>query len=346
VSESTGIQWTDATWNPVTGCTKVSQGCKHCYAERDWVRLSANPTAPVYFGRPFANVQTHTERLGQPLRWSKPRRIFVNSMSDLFHEDVPFEFIASVFAVMAATTRHTYQVLTKRPQRMRAFFEWVLTDDDGERLRPDDWTAGQRISDAWLKHLRWESMNQSGGVRGYDNCGPCFPYENVWLGVSVEDQKTADERIPELLATPAAKRFLSIEPMLGDVRLGSFLQRSPSAAFEAGRVTADMPAWTRIGVTAVDWVIVGGESGPRARPFDIEWARSTVRECRGAGVLVFVKQLGAHVIWNGCSSPGEHWPSGTVKDDTGNGNWRVRLRDPKGGDMSEWPEDLRVREFP
>jgi len=126
MADKSKIEWTEASWNPVTGCSKVSQGCKHCYAERGWARLSANPKT-VYYGRNFTDVKCHPERLDQPLRWKKPRRIFVNSMSDLFHEDIPYDFISAIFGVMAATPQHTYQVLTKRPEKMR---EWFLKAED------------------------------------------------------------------------------------------------------------------------------------------------------------------------------------------------------------------------
>lgn len=177
---ATKIQWTDETWNPVTGCTKVSQGCKHCYAERVFPRAYAKT------GRCFTDVRTHPERLDQPLRWKKPRRVFVNSMSDLFHEDVPDEFIDKVWEIMANAPDHTFQILTKRPARMLA---WTGGVDAGK------WPM-------WL--LPW-------------------PLPNVWLGVSVEDQATADERIPPLLRTAAAVRFISLEPCLGPVDLSKWL---------------------------------------------------------------------------------------------------------------------------
>lgn len=253
MADRSRIEWTDATWNPVTGCAKVSQGCKHCYAERDWKRLSANP-GTVYYGRAFTDVRCHPERLGQPLRWTKPRMVFVNSMSDLFHEAVPHAFIERVWATMAYARQHVFQILTKRPERMRSVVR-DLSDINGR------------------------------------------PLPNVWLGVSAEHQAAANERIPSLLETPACVRFVSIEPMLGDIRLGSALQRSPSAAFVDGRATPDMPAWTRIGATAIDWVIVGGESGPNARPMHLDWVRSIRDECAAAGVPFLFKQWGEWLPW-------------------------------------------------
>lgn len=282
---TTKIEWTDETWNPVTGCTKVSDGCKHCYAERTWKRLSANP-ATAYYGRKFTDVQCHPEKLDQPLRWTKPRRIFVNSMSDLFHEDVPFEFIASVFAIMGVTTRHTYQILTKRPERMLEFFKWAH-----EEFAPDDFAADDRIFDHWPKHVPWER---------YDSCGPRYPYENVWLGVSVENQQTADERIPLLLQTPAAVRWLSIEPMLGVIDLTNIVSPElrpthpydPIVSYDV--LTGHMKGPDDIGLPKLDWIVLGGESGPKARPMHPEWVRSVRDQCQAAEVPFFFKQWGEH----------------------------------------------------
>ncbi len=243
----TNISWTDMVWNPTTGCSKVSAGCKNCYAERTWKRLSA-PGQP-YAGRKFTDVACHPDRLDQPLRWKKPRRIFIDSMSDLFHPDVPFEFIAKVWDTMFDCgavdegPQHIFQILTKRPKRVLEFDQWMAA--------------------------KFRSIN----------------YRNVWLGVSVENQATADERIPILLQTPAAVRFISYEPMLDGTDLSPYLKgvsHEPSGNGISGIGS--------IGNVHIDWVIVGGESGPWARPIDIEWIRQTVEQCRAAGVPVFVKQ--------------------------------------------------------
>jgi len=297
------IEWTrnpdgskGKAWNPVTGCTKVSQGCKHCYAEG-----IANRRLPHggFTARPFTEVWHHPERLGLPLTWRKPQRVFVNSMSDLFHEDVRTEFIDAVFAVMARGHQHhhTFMVLTKRAARMREY----LTDPDRK------WKvmlAGASIPLCAMMDIPW-------------------PLPNVWLGVSIEDQATADERIPLLLETPAALRWVSAEPLLEEVTIFSL----------DGPV--DVPEGMR---SPLDWIVVGGESGPGARPFDVEWARSTVRQCKAAGVPVFVKQLGARPFEEGCEV-GHVWigrnPSSLTK-----------LRDRKGGDPSEWPADVGVRQWP
>lgn len=275
MSDKSKIEWTDATWNPVTGCTKVSQGCKHCYAERDWKRLRAN-RASVYYGRDFTNVQCHPERLDQPLRWRRGRRIFVNSMSDLFHEAVPDTFIAEVFAYMAYGRQHVFQVLTKRPERMRDLMHDLQFND----LVVDAMLVASTDAEEILGQRGEFSPNErrTDDVRAYD---PDWPLPNVWLGVSVEDQETADERIPRLVDTPAAVRFLSCEPMLGPIDLE-----------QACEITNDgfhKPVWP------LDWVIAGGESGPHARPSHPDWFRSLRDQCAAADVPFLFKQWGEWV---------------------------------------------------
>ena len=265
MSQNTGIQWTDATWNPVVGCEHVSPGCDNCYAKqlhdmRHKARLAGKRVLPLY-DQPFEKVQLRQHKVDEPLRWRKPRRVFVNSMSDLFHKDVPEWFLDDVWRTMAATPQHTYQILTKRPHRMRRYVNG-------------------------LRHV----------------------LPNVWLGTSTESQATLDQRLPFLMDTAAAVRFLSMEPLLELVEIDPDDIGSRDAE---GRY--------------LDWVIVGGESGPKARGFDIQWAREIIAECGFAGVPVFVKQLGSRPF----SSKHE-----------------IHLKDSKGGDMDEWPSDLCVREFP
>lgn len=238
MSDKTGIEWTDATWNPITGCTKVSPGCDHCYAETLAERFRGTPGH--YFERGF-DVQLRPDKLDLPLRWTKPRRVFVNSMSDLFHESVPDADIAEVFSVMARAPQHTFQVLTKRHGRMRSMLSRTSFRDN-------------------LAH--W---------------GQLWPLPNVWLGVSVEDQKWANIRIPALLETPAAVRFLSCEPLLGAVSL-----------FDNTEIDNG---------TLVDWVIVGGESGRKARPMHPTWARHLRDECVEYGIPFHFKQRGEW-SWN------------------------------------------------
>ena len=321
---STNIEWTDRVWNPVTGCTKVSAGCKNCYAER-----IAGRKLPQggFTDREFTEVRTHEDRLTQPLSWRKEQRVFVNSMSDLFHESVPFEFIYRVFTVMALSD-HTFQILTKRPERMK---ECIDRLDNSTRLPGyADWP--QLAPNRWL-------TEQIGPRRMQEICEKPdvsneWPMPNVWLGVSVENQETADQRIPELLNTRAAVRFVSYEPALGPV---DFVRGGWSWLEPLFPPPGNYRGWDR----GLDWIIVGGESGPGARPFDVEWARSTVRQCKAAGVPVFVKQLGADP-WDRSTNVG--FAPGVASQ-----KYNIRtpkLKDRKGGDPSEWTEDLRVREFP
>lgn len=267
MANKTKIEWTEATWNPITGCAKVSQGCKHCYAERDWARLSANP-ATSYYGRDFTDVQCHADRLDQPIRWKKPRQIFVNSMSDLFHEDVPDKFIDRVFAVMALCQRHTFQILTKRPERMAAYMKGLAKSYD-----------------------RFESAARSMGytLKFQDIPLVAWPIGNVWLGVSVEDQATADERIPLLLQAPATVRWISAEPLLGPVSF-RWAAWNDYKSTKPGIVHGHLD-----GVRGIDWIVCGGESGPKARPMHPEWARSLRDQCATAGVPFFFKQWGEHL---------------------------------------------------
>ena len=388
----TAIQWTDETWNPVTGCTRVSAGCDHCYAStlhnsryrsnlkkalgyhrEDVERLgldagaelrelrsfrSATPEKPKaewdtfpetyrdaekslpfpqQYDTPFAVVQTWEHKLREPLTWRKPAKVFTCSMGDLFHEDVPFEFIDKVFAVMAVTPQHTYQVLTKRPERMREYMANRVT-----AKRVD-------LVSACITVGREPPTNQDhadfqAAVDTDPTYTPMWPLPNVWLGTSVEDQAAADARIPELSATPAAVRFLSCEPLLGAVDLLGSRYKLPGggmgSAFNWGK--------------GIDWVITGGESGKGARACDVGWIRSVRDQCRAAGVPVFVKQLGSVVVGSNDDGfegdTGSAWPEGTRVTFTEGGfqgsPCLVKLRHSHGGDMEEWPEDLRVREFP
>ncbi|MDY6979179.1 MAG: phage Gp37/Gp68 family protein [Pseudomonadota bacterium] len=247
MTDKSHIDWTDATWNPVTGCTKVSAGCKNCYAEREWPRLAANPKAAKYYGREFTDVRCHEEVLDQPLRWQKPRRIFVNSMSDLFHENVPDYFIGAVFNTMYDAKRHQFQLLTKRPDRMCNF------------------------------------------MLGTTGCGANYdPIPNIWYGVSVEDQKAADERIPSLLLIPAVVHWVSMEPLLGPVHLTHVDYGAP-APYHLDALVGYCENGTD---TNLDWVVVGGESGPKARPMHPDWVRALRDQCITAGVPFFFKQWG------------------------------------------------------
>ena len=321
----TSIQWTSSSWSIVRGCSRVSEGCTRCYAERIVARFSK----PGMYGHGFAKmtaggprwtgkVELVEKELRTPLRWKKPRKIFTSSTSDIFHEALPDDDITRIFAVMALADRHTFQVLSKRAARMREWF-WKITPE-----RFSD-VAGELVQKLGLPPIHG---NLSRSVS--------WPLKNVWLGVSVEDQATADERLPELTETPAAVRFVSYEPALEHVNFRSYLHR-------------------------VNMVIIGGESGPRARGFDLAWARSAIEQCRAAGTSAFVKQLGARpydtdyegarkrdkvlAVRHGTSLEPEGWTR--VVSDRGDEMIRyIRLKDKKGGDPMEWDDDLRVREFP
>lgn len=298
----TSIEWTEQTWNPTTGCDRISPGCDRCYALTMAKRLKGMGSAkyqndgdPRTSGPGFA-ITGHPDTLGEPLRWKKPRRVFVNSMSDLFHARVTTSLIADVWKIMAATPQHTYQILTKRASRLGPVLSKVHAE-----------------------------------------LGLTEPLPNVWLGVSVESQKYADLRIPGLLRAPAKVKFLSCEPLLGPVDLtripfrgdtdyvvdalrGRYGLREPRELFCFGMAS----------LTPINWVIVGGESGPGARPMDLAWAAHLVEQCQHTKKPVFVKQLGS--VW----ARDMAWGGKTV---AGHG-------DTKGGTPDYWPTHLRVREYP
>jgi Bacteriophage protein gp37 len=248
----TSIEWTQRTWNPTTGCDRISPGCDNCYALTLAKRLKAMGS-PKYqtdgdprTSGPGFGVAIHRDVLDMPRRWREPRIVFVNSMSDLFHARVPLDYVQEVFSVMRETPRHTYQILTKRAARLAKVADQI------------DWPP------------------------------------NVWMGVSVEDSSQI-HRIDQLRTVPAAVRFVSAEPLLGPL--------------------------PNLDLTGIDWLIVGGESGPNARPTDLGWVRELIAMARNAGTAVFVKQLGSR------------WA-------------QQHQADRKGGDWRYWPEDLRVREWP
>jgi protein gp37 len=259
---ATKIEWTDEVWNVVTGCEKVSPGCDNCYAETFAERWRGIPGH--HFETGF-DVTLRPERLTLPLRWRKPKRVFVNSMSDLFHKDIPDEYIARTFAVMALTPQHTYQILTKRHGRMRA----LLSDPEFEKQVDYELLHFPPFADPKLIRRSWPLPK------------PSWPLPNVWLGVSVEDQKRADLRIPALTQTPAAVRFLSCEPLLGPVDVSQWL----------GDTDSDEPGAYRDGI---HWVIAGGESGRGARPMAPQWATSLRDQCADADVPFFFKQFGEY----------------------------------------------------
>jgi protein gp37 len=274
MADKSTIEWTDATWNPIRGCSRVSEGCRNCYAERVAIRFNGpgqayDGLAKITNGHPqwTGKVAFIQEHLHDPLKWKEPRRIFVNSMSDLFHESLSDNHIAAIFLTMAAcaedstvrkmkgTGAHTFQILTKRPLRMLNF------------INEFKFPSGKTLADT--------------------------PLPNVWLGVSVENQKAADERIPLLLSTPAAVRWISAEPLLGPIDLERIAVKLSNPRPDLGDPTHASALFDHAGDTAkVGWVVAGGESGPGARPMHPDWARSLRDQCKSAGVAFFFKQWG------------------------------------------------------
>ncbi|KAB6714291.1 phage Gp37/Gp68 family protein [Roseobacter sp. TSBP12] len=258
MSDKTKIEWTDATWNVINGCTLVDDGCKNCYAATlAGTRLKNHPSREGLTKRNAAGgyqfngqVRFIESELTKPLSWRKPRMVFVCAHGDLFHEDVPDEWIDRVFAVMALCPQHTFQMLTKRPERAREYMDGFA-----------DWVRVEKLLTETAPSNLWNGNVYQ--AKRYLECA--HPLPNVWLGTSVSDQPSADKRIPDLLATPAAVRFVSAEPLLGPV---------------------DLTRWL------IDWVIVGGESGRNARPMHPDWARSLRDQCEAAGVAFFFKQWG------------------------------------------------------
>ncbi|WP_431840670.1 DUF5131 family protein [Gordonia hongkongensis] len=278
---STRIEWTDETWNPVTGCTKVSPGCDHCYAETLAERFRGTPGH--YFEDGF-DVQLRENKLTEPLRWRKPRKVFVNSMSDLFHDAVPDDYIAQVFAVMGMARHHTFQVLTKRHGRMRSL---LGSEDFQTRVGQFRYRLGDSEPAADDQSWSW-------------------PLPNVWLGVSTENQQWADIRIPALLDTPAAVRFVSAEPLLGPIKLRRDWGYGPG----------------------IDWIIVGGESGRGARPMHPDWARGLRDHRDVVGAAFLFKQWGE---WSPLATEGRRTDSLVMTDD---GNTY------RAGDL-DWPDGPR-----
>lgn len=309
------IEWTGKTWNPLAGCRILSPGCTNCYAMKLAYRLAAMGQAkyqgttkltkggPVWTGR----INTDDAALDIPLKTKKPTTWFLNSMSDLFVEGVETSFLDRVFAVMAITPQHTYQILTKRPDRMRDYMH---------RLMVEPCHVGSIVDDM-----------------GGDWSQVSTPLPNVWLGTSVERQQEADQRIPRLLQTPAAVRFLSCEPLLGPVDLTRIPWRFNAFSGETvktvnaltGNITVNDPVFGGGGgIVGIDWVICGGESGPSARPMHPDWARSLRDQCQAAGVPFFFKQWGD---WH----PASHHENGALYQFEGAApfdSWKTPVFDP------------------
>jgi protein gp37 len=301
MSDNSAIEWTDATWNPIRArnlktskvgwhCEHATTGCEFCYAEGFNKRLGTGLAfKPGH--RKDIEIFLDEEMLTLPLRWKKPRMIFPNSMTDLFADFVPDEWIDKILAVMGLTQHHTYQPLTKRATRMRNYF-----------------ATESRC------HIIGDEMLRLVDIRAGFKCVP-WPFPNVWLGVSTERQQEADERIPALLATPASVRFISAEPLLGPINISDYL-------VESARTNWD---------SYLNWVIIGGESGHDARELNLQWVRDIVTQCNVGTTRCFVKQLGGRVV-------GPHKNGANLTT--------YKFKNKKGGDPSEWPADLRIREMP
>jgi len=356
----TKIQWTHmpgfvgATWNFIIGCLRKSAGCENCYAERQVHRglseqhkglTKLTGHGPVWNGA--YNVAEH--RLDEPLRRTKPTMYFVNSLSDLFFEPIPFELIAASLGVMAASQRHVFQVLTKRPERAVEFFEWldervserVAREDEELRanIHPDDHIVYAKTLDWWRLYVLLDAARKRGLIDVADRADILhsripWPLPNVWLGVSVENQKTADERVRVLRTLPSAVHWISQEPQLGPIEYrDDVFEWQPLGPDENGEAKLLPP---------VRWVVVGGESGPGARPFDVQWARDIVAQGERTDVSVFIKQMGASVIDSNPDTGNSFMRFAGWKPDT----TAVKLAHRKGGDADEWPEELRVRDWP
>jgi protein gp37 len=292
----TTIAWTDETINPIVGCSRISAGCEKCYAETA-AKTARLQQFPQYqkVAKWNGTVEFVESQLIKPYEWKKSKKIFICSMADIFHENVPFNWVEEIFYMIENCPQHTFQILTKRPERMIEFFDWYIA----------------RNSDHSVE-LQWTMP------------------DNIWLGVSCENQAMADKRIPLLMEIPAKVRFLSCEPLLEPINLSKFLP------IEWSEIAEDwIESWPGIGSYSrdayPDWIIVGGESGAGSRPCHIDWIRDIASQCQSAKVPVFIKQLGSNAI-------------ATRSDNTG--NYKLKLKDRKGSDILEWFDDLRLQQFP
>lgn len=289
------IQWTDETWNPIVGCSKISEGCANCYAES----LAKSPRLQQFEQyqqvKDWNTVTFVESQLYKPLSWKSPKKIFVCSMGDLFHEDAKFEWIDKVMAVMKYCEQHTFQVLTKRPDIALKYFNDYLPD-----IGPSWVTLGKNVA---------------------VNFKQAIPLSNVWFGVSVENKARTDERIPLLYQIPAKLKFLSCEPLLEPVEL---LSPVPIEIDEL--IDNEQQIYLN---DFVSWIIVGGESGDKARPCYYDWILKVVKDCEALKIPVFVKQLGSNFIHST-----ESFQRGT------------KFKHSKKGNIEEFPDELKVRQFP
>jgi protein gp37 len=370
----TSISWTDRTWNCVRGCSRVSEGCRNCYAERQARRFAGkggpyeglvetklrvinadepdqeNRLEPRWTGK----VEFVSEHLCDPLSWKSPSMVFVNSMSDVFHEKLTDDEIAAIFGVMAVCPQHTFQVLTKRAKRMHQWFSWLARTaracNGGAGMTPAAYCFAQAQKHDTFFTLTGKRTALSKGETVDRALAAPWPLPNVWLMVSVENQDAAEDRIPELLTTPAAVRGISAEPLLGELNLWAFFngELRNQALAKLRKVIDDNELGDRVPLPmpGLDWVIAGCESGPRARACDYRWLRSLRDQCKTAGVAFFLKQATCAL---------EHEQPGGIPGAFGYGtrapNFVVRGGDgskKKTGGVFERPylDDLQHLEFP
>jgi protein gp37 len=334
----TKIEWTQnsdgtkgKTWNPVTGCTKISPGCQNCYAERMSKRLAGRCGYPK--NEPFT-VTLHPDHLEEPLHWRKPNRIFVCSMGDLFHEDVPFEFVDSIFAIMTSAVDHTFLLLTKRPDRMLKYMKRVETNgptarssyvqqmEDYHKQHIENYTLGwtpppppePEVRFLYDSAIKYEAAapEWKGIFYNHQHHWRKWPLRNVWLGITAENQEQADKRTPILLQIPAAVRFVSVEPMLSEIDLSRYLKWPVCKIWrpadggndhEYGKYQWVKQKLVLQGYVGIDQVFCGGETGPGARPMHPDWVRSLRNQCQAAGVSFFFKQWGDWI---------SHWDIGNI----------------------------------
>jgi len=326
----TKIEWSEFSWNPVVGCSKVSEGCLNCYAEKMAERLASIACSPkkkaplteselaytnvvqmwhdpkiekTYWKGWNGKTAFVESALEKPLHWKKPRMIFVCSMSDLFHESVPFEWLDKVMAIIALCPQHKFQILTKQQKRMLEYYTKPKTLKgecvNNQILPTVQFRVKKRVRTV-VHHSQQYSKQQLNMWDGR------WPLPNLWLGVTCENQRTADERIPILLQIPAAVRFISFEPLLEDIDFNLIERPNHFHSTPYG--------WLKYFGKQIHWIIIGCESGPKRRPCKLEWVRNIVSQCKAANVPVFIKQL--------------------------NINGKVEHN------IEKFPEDLRIREYP
>lgn len=344
MSEDTKIEWCDHTFNPWEGCTKVSTGCANCYAEARNHRFGNDN-----WGKGKPRRRTSEANWRAPLKWNRQAelhageaavegfsherpRVFCASLADVFDSEVEIGLLADLFCLIRRTQHLDWLLLTKRPENFEPRFKDML-----DLMCRKSYPRPAAICEAVAMFEYWRSGK---------------PPSNVWLGTSVEDQPRADERIPALLRIPARVRFLSVEPLLGPVDFSKvprtddpyLKQRGETGVLRDDKEPDDYVYWLKR--DQIHWIIVGGESGRGARPCNVQWVRDVVRQSRAGGAAAFVKQLGAYVTTDNANCDDWSDEAQILAEGEGFAAGRVRLSHPKGGDPAEWPESLRVREFP